>query len=105
MNTHQKQRILAILALLASAKRHAEAWRFPGGAFDNQQHYSQHIDFEPSLSEAEQMLLFDPQTSGGLLLGVPEDRVTGMMAAAQAMEQPAWLVGQVVPGDRIRVEA
>ena len=88
-----------------SAKRHAEAWRFPGGAFDNQQHYSQHIDFEPSLSEAEQMLLFDPQTSGGLLLGVPEDRVTGMMAAAQAMEQPAWLVGQVVSGDRIRVEA
>jgi len=88
----------------SSARAHAEAWRFPGGAFDNKLYYSEQIDFDPSISEAEQMLLFDPQTSGGLLLGVPEEKVTDMLTAAQTMGQPAWLVGEVVPGDRILVE-
>lgn len=87
-----------------SAMAHAQAWRFPGGAFDNKLYYSEQINFEPSISETEQMLLFDPQTSGGLLLGVPEEKVTDVLAAAQSMRQPAWLVGEVIPGDRILVE-
>ncbi len=88
----------------ASAHAYAQAWRFPGGAFDNKLYFSEQIDFDPSLSEAEQMLLFDPQTSGGLLLGVPEHKITDFLAAAQTMGQPAWLVGEVVAGDRILVE-
>lgn len=93
------------MPFVSSARMHAQAWRFPGGAFDNKLHYSEHITFNPEIPEAEQMLLFDPQTSGGLLLGVPEDKIDDLMAAAETMGQSAWLVGEVIPGDRIIVES
>ena len=89
---------------VSCAKEHAQAWRFPGGAFDNKLYYSEHITFDPQISEEEQMLLFDPQTSGGLLLAVPQDRLTDFLAAAQAADQPAWLVGEVILGDHIIIE-
>jgi selenide,water dikinase len=88
---------------ISCAKKHAQAWCFPGGAFDNQLYYSQHVRFDPSIPEEEQMLLFDPQTSGGLLISVPEDKVTAFLAAAQAINQPAWLVGEVIQGEGIEV--
>ena len=90
--------------LTTSAIVHAQAWRFPGGAFDNKLYYGDHVTFDPAISEAEQMLLFDPQTSGGLLLGVPEEKVADFLAAAQTLGQPTWLVGEVTPGDRIIVD-
>jgi selenide, water dikinase len=49
------------------------------------------------------MLLYDPQTSGGLLLGLPKEKFSEFMAAAQEIGQPAWLVGDVIPGDQIQV--
>jgi len=48
-------------------------------------------------------LLFDPQTSGGLLMGVPRADVDAFMSAAKTSKQPAWLIGEVVPGDQIVV--
>jgi selenide,water dikinase len=49
------------------------------------------------------MLLFDPQTSGGLLLAVPEARLAGFLARAQELAQPAWVVGEVLPGEGLEV--
>ena len=89
--------------LISCAKTHADAYRFPGGAFDNMLHYGQWIDFDPAIPEAYQMLLYDPQTSGGLLIGVPEAKIESFMAEAKAKDEPAWLVGEVIPGDRIAV--
>ena len=89
---------------ISCAKKHARAWRFPGGAFDNKLYYSQYIQFDPSITEEEQMLLFDPQTSGGLLLGVPPDRIADLLTAAETMGQSTWDVGEVISGDRIVVE-
>jgi selenide,water dikinase len=92
------------IPLISCAKKHAEAWRFPGGAFDNKLYYNQYVDFDPSIPEEYQMLLFDPQTSGGLLIGVPEDKIGAFMAEAKANHEPAWVVGEVIPGDRITIE-
>ncbi len=90
---------------ISCAKKYADAWSFPGGAFDNRLYYSEHISFDPAISEEEGLLLFDPQTSGGLLLGVPEEQVDVFLAAAQASGQPAWVIGEVVPGNRIAIES
>jgi selenide,water dikinase len=88
---------------ISCARKHAREWRFPGGASDNRLFYGGHVDFEPEVPEEFQMLLFDPQTSGGLLLGVPAAQEASFMAAAEAAGQPAWRVGEVVEGDRITV--
>jgi len=93
------------IPFISCAKKHAEAWRFPGGAADNKLYYENYTQFDPSIPEEYQLLLFDPQTSGGLLLGVPEVEFEAFMAAAKAKNLPAWAVGKVIPGDKIIVEA
>lgn len=91
------------IPFISCAKKHAEAWRFPGGAFDNKLYYEQYVDFDPSIPEEYQLLLFDPQTSGGLLIGVPEEKIDAFMVEAKTNNQAAWLVGEVIPGGRISV--
>ena len=88
---------------ISCAKKYAQAWSFPGGAFDNKLYFGSHVDFDPAIPEEFQVLLFDPQTSGGLLIGVPEKKITDFMSTAQSEGIPAWEVGEVVAGDRITV--
>jgi selenide, water dikinase len=51
------------------------------------------------------MLLFDPQTSGGLLLGVPREKLSDLQKRAQELNQPVWVVGEVRMGQGIEVRA
>ena len=90
---------------ISCAKKHAAAWRFPGGAADNKLYYDSYVEFNPAIPEDHQMLMFDPQTSGGLLLGVPKNEIDAFMKAAVAKNQPAWVVGEVIPGNKILVES
>jgi selenide, water dikinase len=89
---------LAKLPFVSGARSYAEQWTFPGGASDNLLFFGSSVRFDPAISEMEQMLLFDPQTSGGLLLAVPPEKLDGFLARAREMEQPAWVVGQVEEG-------
>jgi len=50
------------------------------------------------------MLLFDPQTSGGLLLGVPQEKLDAFMKRAKELDQPLWVIGIVKQGQRIQVK-
>ncbi len=56
---------------MSCAQKYARMGAFPGGAFDNKQFYSGLLNLETALDEPSEMLLYDPQTSGGLLLSVP----------------------------------
>ncbi len=89
---------------ITCAKKHADEWRFPGGASDNKLHYREHVSFDRAISESDQMLLFDPQTSGGLLMGVPEDKITAFQAAAEEAGMPVWLIGEVTGDEVIKVD-
>ena len=57
----------------------------------------------PEISEETQNLLFDPQTSGGLLLAVPRRKLAGLLKRAEELEQAAWVVGEVAAGKGIEV--
>jgi selenide,water dikinase len=57
-------------SLYPGAARLAAEWCFPGGGFDNAEFFGPHVKFAPKISQDQQLLLFDPQTSGGLLFAV-----------------------------------
>ncbi len=91
------------LPLTAGATGYARQFIFPGGAHDNRAHFGPQVAFEGDFQEWEQLLLFDPQTSGGLLLGVAADRLATFMAQAEAQGQAAWVVGGAEAGTGVRV--
>lgn len=91
------------LPFLSCARRYAEAGTFPGGAYDNQLYFNDHVTFAAHLDETARMLLFDPQTSGGLLMAVPPEKIEEFIAAARAIDQPVWEIGEAVAGDVINV--
>ena len=49
------------------------------------------------------MLLYDAQTSGGLLLSVPPDKLNPLLARAKELGAELWVVGEVIAGDTIQV--
>ena len=90
------------LPFLSGARKYAEQGIFPGGAFDNKGHFEGGVDFG-NLDEPSQMLLFDPQTSGGLLFGVDREKLSALKARAQELNQPIWVVGEARQGKGIEV--
>lgn len=91
------------IPILQGALRYAREWIFPGGSSDNRLYYSEHVHFSADLDEVSQMLLFDAQTSGGLLLAVPGDRLERMLKRATELNQPLWVIGEVIEGNQIEV--
>jgi selenide,water dikinase len=91
------------IPFIRGARRYAEEFIFPGGTSDNRLYFSKHVRFSGDIDEASQMLLFDAQTSGGLLLSVAPDRLEGMLARAAEVGQMLWPVGEVVEGQGIQV--
>jgi selenide,water dikinase len=95
---------LAKIPFLSGAHKYAEQGTFPGGAFDNKKYFEAKVDFVDSIDEPSQMLLFDPQTSGGLLLGVPREKLDSFLARAEELGQAAWTIGEVLSGSGIQVK-
>lgn len=85
------------------AKDYAEQLLFPGGANRNKAAYERHVRFASRLEYEMQLLLFTPETSGGLLIAVPADEAYALLARCAALGQEAWLVGDAVAGVGIEV--
>ncbi len=95
--------VFSQIPFVSGARKYGDLWTFPGGAADNSLYFKSHVRFEPNIDETSQMLLFDPQTSGGLLLAVPPGKLADFQARAQELDQPVWEIGDVVEGDTIQV--
>lgn len=81
------------LAWLPGARKYAQQGIFPDGAGRNERYYGQWVKMERTLADWERMLLFDPQTSGGLLIAV-----TPAQADTFLRQLPAWKIGAVIDG-------
>jgi selenide,water dikinase len=90
------------LPFLPGAADYAEQWLFPGGACNNQRTFEPHVSFA-GLAEEMQMLLFTPETSGGLLIALSPAEAGRLEALCRAAGQPVWRVGEVVDGEGIEV--
>lgn len=92
------------IPFISGARKYAEKGCFAGGAFDNRKHFASKVRFAGSIDEENRMLLFDPQTSGGLLLGVPQENLDAFLTRAEELDQAVWVVGRVETGSGIKVE-
>ncbi len=82
--------------LLPGALEYAAQGCLPGGQKRNVEFISGCVEFAPSVSEALRNLLFDPQTSGGLLLSVSAADAPSLLRDITARGIPANAVGEVI---------
>ena len=81
--------------LLPQARALAERGVAPGGTNRNLEALGQ-VQWGASTTEADRLLLADPQTSGGLLLAVPPGQVERLMAELARIGTPAAaLIGEI----------
>lgn len=91
------------LPLLSHALQAAKEFCFTSGAQRNRNHAQSHLNME-DIPFAYQEILFDPQTSGGLLVAVPVEEAEEILAEMHVKGLPAALIGNVIEGEgKIRV--
>jgi selenide,water dikinase len=93
------------LPFLSGAEQYAKAWLFPGGAHNNRDFYETHVQWMGEVSEEMQLLLYTPETSGGLLVAVPSSRLDALIARFSDAHEPCWVIGEVLEGEGIEITA
>jgi selenide,water dikinase len=91
------------LPWLPGAWHYGEEWVFAGGAHNNHAFYNPLVTYTRAVTDWQEMLLHDPQTSGGLLLAVPRAHTQSLLRDCAERGQEAWLIGDVVEGEGIEV--
>ncbi len=88
---------------LPGARRLAEEGVVAGGSRRNLQAAEATVDFG-NVEQADRILLCDAQTSGGLLLAIPQDRVDDLVSAlGEAGASAAAVIGEFTEGPGISV--
>lgn len=89
---------------VSGARKYAEMGTLAGGLMDNRSYFGPGVQFNNTIDEPARIMLFDPQTSGGLLLGVPKAMLKPFIKRADDQRQPIWVIGNVTTGKGIRVK-
>jgi selenide,water dikinase len=94
----------ARIPIMPEALEFAAMGLVPAGAYKNREFREGMIDFAPSLDKVFQDILFDPQTSGGLLIGVAKEAATELHEQLQEnLPYPVGLIGQVIGKPKGRI--
>jgi selenium donor protein len=76
----------------------------PGGTRQNMAHQFGRVRFPPMLPDEEAFLLSDPQTSGGLLMFVPEEKADALCDALRAAGEGAWRIGRTLEAGDLEMQ-
>jgi selenide,water dikinase len=80
----------------------ANAGVYPGGLESNREYLEGRVKSD-RVGENDLLPLYDPQTSGGLLVAVPEDRTSALVRAHRKRGVTGAVVGEVVEQPGVRV--
>jgi selenide,water dikinase len=90
------------LPLLPRALEFAAGGFLPGGGAANQQFASPTLKIAGSLTREQQMILYDPQTSGGLLIAVAAEKAEKMVDALhEDGVEEATIIGEVLDQEEL----
>ena len=77
----------------------------PAGAYGNRQSFSEIVTYKKDVGLEYQDLLFDPQTSGGLLISIPEAEADQLLKALEEKDLKASKIGDLISTEQTEVEA
>lgn len=91
------------LPFLPGARAYGQQWIFPGGASTNERSFRSQVRFASTLAHWQRMMLFDPETSGGMLAAVHANVAQDFVKKMRAAGEEAWIIGDVVEGRGLEV--
>lgn len=80
----------------------AKSGHYPGGLKNNREYLGDKVSLD-GVSDEDLLTLFDPQTSGGLLISVPAEQRDTLVSEIESRGALAAVVGEVVSGSGVRV--
>ncbi len=87
------------IPLLPEAMEYARLGLLTGGGHSNRQFFSCRVEADTNLSPLLMDILYDPQTSGGLLISLPPDQAQNLVETLnKEVQMDARIVGEVVEG-------
>ncbi len=69
----------------------------PGGTRRNMESMAKVVQWDPSISGDAQTVLCDAQTSGGLLIAVPQPRLQALLLELQSRHVTGAVIGELIP--------
>lgn len=87
----------ASLPFIDNVEDFASDGLIPAGTYANRKHCACRTFVTPGVDTLRATLVFDAQTSGGLVLAVPSERVDEALERLAALGEPGWPIGRVLP--------
>lgn len=91
------------IPFLPEAQDYARDDIYPCAAKRNLDAFESQIQFAPDLEQVWRYKLCSPETSGGLLIAVPEDQLTSLLNTFAERDEQCWIIGQALNGQGIKV--
>lgn len=93
-----------LVPVIPAARAYVERGIAPGGTHANRRFLSKWVRYDPEISDADQLLLCDAQTSGGLLAAIPGERAPQVVRELCSQgARAATIVGSIEPGEKGRI--
>jgi selenide, water dikinase len=89
--------------MIPEALEFAHMGLIPEGMYSNWEFRAPIVD-APGIDEDTMAVLYDPQTSGGLLIVVDPEKTQAMIAELKKLGVDAWLVGRMTEGQPTRIK-
>jgi len=83
------------VADIPEAVGYADEFLLTAAGQRNRNNTIQHVKFDEDISFAMQEILFDPQTSGGLLIALPAEQADALVEEIKALGLPGAIVGEI----------
>lgn len=90
------------IPVFSAALDYAEEFYLTAAAQKNRNHVEKYVQFQ-GVDFAMEEVLFDPQTSGGLLLAVDQKDVENMVEKMKECGIPAAIIGEILPKQEIEI--